>query len=89
MIKNKIILDKLIAKDRAFGFSKKINFSVSFFILLNLTIVNSIFANINSNTATILNATNTHESYSIDKKTSVSIAHIQDILKDAKSGKSV
>ncbi|MGG7074665.1 hypothetical protein U5B43_10565, partial [Campylobacter sp. 9BO] len=39
---------------------------------------------IKANTATILNATNTHESYSIDKKTSVSIAHIQDILKQAK-----
>ncbi|QCD45662.1 hemagglutinin repeat-containing protein [Campylobacter mucosalis] len=40
--------------------------------------------NIKANTATILNATNTHESYTIDKKTSVSIAHIGDILKDAK-----
>ncbi|WP_169753164.1 hemagglutinin repeat-containing protein, partial [Campylobacter mucosalis] len=40
--------------------------------------------NIKANTATILNATNTHESYNIDKKTSISIAHIGDILKDAK-----
>ncbi|MGG7092013.1 hemagglutinin repeat-containing protein, partial [Campylobacter sp. 1BO] len=40
--------------------------------------------NIKANTATILNATNTHESYNIDKKTSVNIAHIQDILKQAK-----
>ncbi|WP_229933591.1 hypothetical protein [Campylobacter majalis] len=43
-------------------------------ILLIITIISYVLiANINSNTATILNATNTHESYSIDKKTSVSI----------------
>ncbi|MBF6675322.1 hemagglutinin repeat-containing protein, partial [Campylobacter sputorum] len=51
-------------------------------ITANLSSKNDI--NINSNTASILNATNTHESYSINKKTSINIAHIQDILKDAK-----
>ncbi|ASM36878.1 filamentous hemeagglutinin family protein [Campylobacter sputorum bv. faecalis CCUG 20703] len=51
-------------------------------VTANLSSKNNI--NIKSNSASILNATNTHESYSINKKTSISIAHIQDILKDTK-----
>ena len=38
--------------------------------------------NINANKVTILNTKNDHSQYSISKKTSISLAHIGDILKD-------
>ena len=73
------------------GISKLSNISAKDNINLNTSDA-TITANLSSdknievkaNQTTILNATNTHESYSISKSKSVSIARLQDILKDIK-----
>ncbi|WP_445143059.1 filamentous hemagglutinin N-terminal domain-containing protein, partial [Campylobacter sp.] len=63
--------------------NKGINFkSDSVIITSNLSSKNDI--NINSNQASIINATNDHTEYSISKSKSVSIANMDNILKDAK-----
>ena len=73
------------------GISKLSNISAKDNINLNAsnaTIVANLSSDknidIKANQASIFNATNTHESYSISKSKSVSIAKIQDILKDIK-----
>ncbi|WP_462112374.1 two-partner secretion domain-containing protein [Campylobacter concisus] len=73
------------------GISKLSNISAKDNINLNTSDA-TITANLSSdknievkaNQTTILNATNTHESYSISKSKSISIARLQDILKDIK-----
>ncbi|WP_103630158.1 hemagglutinin repeat-containing protein [Campylobacter concisus] len=73
------------------GISKLSNISAKDNINLNtsdatITAILSSDKNIEvkANQTTILNATNTHESYSISKSKSISIARLQDILKDIK-----
>ncbi|MBE9864405.1 filamentous hemagglutinin N-terminal domain-containing protein, partial [Campylobacter concisus] len=73
------------------GISKLSNISAKDNINLNTSDA-TITANLSSdknieikaNQASILNTTNTHESYSISKSKSISIARLQDILKDIK-----
>ncbi|WP_169764756.1 hemagglutinin repeat-containing protein, partial [Campylobacter mucosalis] len=51
-------------------------------ITANLSSTND--TTIKANTASILNATNTHQTYTIDKAVSLNISNIQDILKESK-----